>query len=151
MRIALYQPDIPQNAGAVFRLAACLNLPVDIIEPAGFVLNDANLRRVGMDYLDQTQITRHISWGAYVRDTKPARLVLLTTTATQRHVDFKFDANDTLMVGRESSGVPDEVHNCAEARIRIPMLPEARSLNVVTALTFALGEALRQVDGFPAS
>ena len=151
MRIALYQPDIPQNAGAVFRLATCLNLPVDIIEPTGFVLNDANLRRVGMDYLDQTQITRHISWGAYLRDAKPARLVLLTTAATQLHVDFKFDANDTLMVGRESSGVPDEVHNCADARIRIPMLPEARSLNVVTALTFALGEALRQVDGFPAS
>jgi len=149
MRIALYQPDIPQNTGAVFRLATCLNLPVDIIEPAGFVLNDANLRRAGMDYLDQTQIVRHMSWEAYVKAAKPARLVLLTTAATQRHVDFKFDAQDTLMVGRESSGVPDDVHDRADARIRVPMQPDARSLNVVTALTFALGEALRQVDGFP--
>jgi len=151
MRIALYQPDIPQNTGAVFRLAACLNVPVDIIEPAGFVLNDANLRRVGMDYLDQTRITRHISWDRYLSEAAPARLVLLTTAATQRHVDFKFDATDTLMVGRESSGVPTDVHNRADARIRIPMQPDSRSLNVVTALTLALGEALRQVDGFPAS
>lgn len=149
MRIALYQPDIPQNAGAIFRLATCLDLPVDIIEPAGFVLNDANLRRAGMDYLDQTRITRHISWSTYLADANPARLVLLTTTATQRHVDFKFNAHDTLMVGRESSGVPDEVHDRADARIRVPMHPDARSLNVVTALTFALGEALRQVDGYP--
>lgn len=149
MRIALYQPDIPQNTGAVFRLATCLNLPVDIIEPAGFVLNDANLRRAGMDYLDQTKITRHISWDAFLANAEPARLVLLTTAATQRHVDFNFHAQDTLMVGRESSGVPDDVHDRADARIRVPMQPEARSLNVVTALTFALGEALRQVDGFP--
>jgi tRNA (cytidine/uridine-2'-O-)-methyltransferase len=151
MRIALYQPDIPQNAGAAFRLAACLNVPVDIIEPTGFVFNDANLRRVGMDYLDQTQITRHISWDRYLSEATPARLVLLTTAATHRHVDFEFDAKDTLMVGRESSGVPDDVHDRADARIRIPMQPGTRSLNVVTALTLALGEALRQVGGFPAS
>lgn len=151
MRIALYQPDIPQNAGAAFRLAACLDVPVDIIEPAGFVFNDANLRRVGMDYLDQTQITRHISWDRYLREAAPTRLVLLTTAATQRHVDFDFDAKDTLMVGRESSGVPGDVHERADARIRIPMQPGTRSLNVVTALTLALGEALRQVGGFPES
>lgn len=151
MRIALYQPDIPQNAGATFRLAACLGLPVDVIEPAGFVMSDANLRRAGMDYLDQVEITRHVSWETYLSDSPPRRLVLLSTAATQQHVDFTFGPNDTLMVGRESSGVPDEVHNRADARLRVPMRPETRSLNVVTALTLVLGEALRQVDGYPQS
>ena len=151
MRIALYQPDIPQNAGAIFRLAACMGLPVDVIEPAGFVMSDAHLRRAGMDYLDQVDIIRHISWEAYLAATPPARLILLTTAATQRHVDFTFDANDTLMVGRESSGVPEEVHARADARLRVPMNPDTRSLNVVTALTFVVGEALRQTDGYPQS
>jgi tRNA (cytidine/uridine-2'-O-)-methyltransferase len=149
MHIALYQPDIPQNAGATFRLAACMGLPVDVIEPAGFVMSDAHLRRAGMDYLDQVDIIRHISWEAYLAATPPARLILLTTAATQRHVDFTFDANDTLMVGRESSGVPEEVHARADARLRVPMNPDTRSLNVVTALTFVVGEALRQTDGYP--
>ncbi len=151
MRIALYQPDIPQNAGATFRLAACMGLPVDVIEPAGFVMSDAHLRRAGMDYLDQVDIIRHISWEAYLAATPPARLILLTTAATQRHVDFTFDANDTLMVGRESSGVPEEVHARADARLRVPLNPDTRSLNVVTALTFVVGEALRQTDGYPQS
>ncbi|MDG2270632.1 MAG: tRNA (cytidine(34)-2'-O)-methyltransferase [Alphaproteobacteria bacterium] len=151
MHIALYQPDIPQNAGATFRLAACMGLPVDVIEPAGFVMSDAHLRRAGMDYLDQVDIIRHISWEAYLAATPPARLILLTTAATQRHVDFTFDANDTLMVGRESSGVPEEVHARADARLRVPMNPDTRSLNVVTALTFVVGEALRQTDGYPQS
>ena len=151
MHIALYQPDIPQNAGATFRLAACMGLPVDVIEPAGFVMSDAHLRRAGMDYLDQVDIIRHISWEAYLAAPPPARLILLTTAATQRHVDFTFDANDTLMVGRESSGVPEEVHARADARLRVPMNPDTRSLNVVTALTFVVGEALRQTDGYPQS
>lgn len=151
MRIALYQPDIPQNAGATFRLAACMGLPVDVIEPAGFVMSDAHLRRAGMDYLDQVDIIRHISWEAYLAATPPARLILLTTTATQRHVDFTFDANDTLLVGRESSGAPEEVHARADARLRVPLNPDTRSLNVVTALTFVVGEALRQTDGYPQS
>lgn len=105
----------------------------------------------GMDYLDQVDIIRHISWEAYLAATPPARLILLTTAATQRHVDFTFDANDTLMVGRESSGVPEEVHARADARLRVPMNPDTRSLNVVTALTFVVGEALRQTDGYPQS
>jgi tRNA (cytidine/uridine-2'-O-)-methyltransferase len=151
MRIALYQPDIPQNAGATFRLAACMGLPVDVIEPAGFVMSDAHLRRAGMDYLDQVDIIQHLSWEAYLAATPPARLILLTTASTQRHVDFTFDANDTLMVGRESSGVPKEVHARADARLRVPMNPDTRSLNVVTALTFVVGEALRQTDGYPQS
>ncbi|MDE0779477.1 MAG: tRNA (cytidine(34)-2'-O)-methyltransferase [Alphaproteobacteria bacterium] len=151
MRIALYQPDIPQNAGATFRLAACMALPVDVIEPTGFIMSDANLRRAGMDYLDQVDIIRHLSWDTYLADTPPARLVLLTTTATERHVDFTFDANDTLMVGRESSGVPDKVHDRADARLLVPMKPGTRSLNVVTALTFVVSEALRQTAGYPQS
>ena len=151
MHIALYQPDIPQNAGATFRLAACMGLPVDVIEPAGFVMSDAHLRRAGMDYLHQIRVTQHISWESYLAATPPTRLVLLTTAATQRHVDFTFDAGDTLMVGRESSGVPENVHNRADVRLRVPMNPATRSLNVVTALTFVVGEALRQIDGYPPS
>lgn len=148
MRIALYQPEIPQNAGATFRLAACLGVPVDLIEPAGFVMNDATLRRAGMDYLHEVEIVRHISWDRYLSEAPPSRLVLLTTRGNQRHVDFAFNPDDTLLVGQESSGVPDPVHERADARIRVPMRPETRSLNVVTALALALGEALRQVDGF---
>lgn len=151
MRIALYQPDIPQNAGATFRLAACLGLPVDLIEPAGFVMSDSNLRRAGMDYLSEVEIVRHISWDRYLAEAPPARLVLLTTRAKQRHIDFAFKADDTLLVGQESSGVPDAVHDRADARLRVPMRPETRSLNVVTALTLVLGEALRQIDGFSPS
>jgi len=148
MRIALYQPDIPQNAGATFRLAACLGLPVDLIEPAGFVMSDSQLRRAGMDYLSEVEIVRHMSWDRYLSEAPPARLVLLTTRGEQRHIDFTFKADDTLLVGQESSGVPDAVHNRADARLRVPMRPETRSLNVVTALTLVLGEALRQTDGF---
>lgn len=151
MRIALYQPDIPQNAGATFRLAACLGLPVDLIEPAGFVMSDSNLRRAGMDYLSEVEIVRHISWDRYLAEAPPTRLVLLTTRAKQRHIDFAFKADDTLLVGQESSGVPDAVHDRADARLRVPMRPETRSLNVVTALTLVLGEALRQIDGFSPS
>lgn len=151
MRIALYQPDIPQNAGATFRLAACLGLPVDLIEPAGFVMSNSNLRRAGMDYLSEVEIVRHISWDRYLAEAPPARLVLLTTRAKQRHIDFAFKADDTLLVGQESSGVPDAVHDRADARLRVPMRPETRSLNVVTALTLVLGEALRQIDGFSPS
>jgi tRNA (cytidine/uridine-2'-O-)-methyltransferase len=148
MRIALYQPDIPQNAGATFRLAACLGLPVDLIEPAGFVMSDSQLRRAGMDYLGEVEIVRHMSWDRYLSEAPPARLVLLTTRGEQRHIDFTFKADDTLLVGQESSGAPDAVHNRADARLRVPMRPETRSLNVVTALTMVLGEALRQTDGF---
>lgn len=150
MRIALYQPNIPQNAGAILRLAACLDCPVDLIEPAGFVLKDHGVRRAGMDYLDQVDLTRHISWEAFIDQLAPSqRLILLTTKATERHIDFAYGPDDTLLVGRESDGTPGNVHARADARVRIPIRPEARSLNVVTALTLVLAEALRQQDGFP--
>lgn len=150
MRIALYQPDIPQNAGAILRLAACLNIPVDLIEPAGFVLSNHGVRRAGMDYLAQVDLTRHISWDAFEAGVRPPqRLVLLSTKATERHIDFAFRPDDTLLVGRESNGVPQTVHARADAQLRVPMQAESRSLNVVTALALVLGEALRQQDGFP--
>jgi tRNA (cytidine/uridine-2'-O-)-methyltransferase len=150
VRIALYQPDIPQNAGAALRLAACLGVGVDLIEPAGFVLGNPRMRRAGMDYLDHVELVRHPSWDAYLGgDANPRRLVLLTTHATCAHIDFAFRADDTLLVGRESGGVPDDVYARADARIRVPMRSGVRSLNVVTALALVLGEALRQTNGYP--
>jgi tRNA (cytidine/uridine-2'-O-)-methyltransferase len=150
VRIALYQPDIPQNAGAILRLAACLNVPVDLIEPAGFVLGNHGVRRAGMDYLEQVDLTRHISWDAFEGGvTPPQRLILLSTKATERHIDFAYRPDDTLLVGRESDGVPQTVHARADAQLRVPMQAASRSLNVVTALALVLGEALRQQDGFP--
>lgn len=149
MRIALYQPDIPQNAGAILRLAACLDVPVDLIEPAGFVLGNQGVRRAGMDYLDQVDLTRHISWDAFESGvTPPQRLVLLSTKATERHIDFAFHADDTLLVGRESDGVPESVHGRVDARVQVPIRADTRSLNVVTALALVLGEALRQQNAF---
>ena len=153
MRIALFEPDIPQNAGAVFRLAACLGVPVDVIEPCGFLLDDRRLRRVAMDYGAQTDILRHASWRSYceVRAAarEPGRLVLLTTGADTPYMSFAFDPSDTLLLGRESAGVPEAVHAVADARLIVPMTPGARSLNVVTAAAMVLGEALRQTGGFP--
>lgn len=152
MRIALYQPDIPQNAGAIFRLAACLGLPVDVIEPCGFVLDDRRLRRVAMDYGGQAEIVRHATWDKYyaARTTRPAggRVVLLTTHGATPHIDFAFHPSDTLLLGRESAGVPESVHTAADARLIVPMANGARSLNVVTATAMVLGEALRQTGGF---
>lgn len=148
MRLVLYQPDIPQNAAAMLRLASCLGVPVDIVEPCGFVLDDARMRRVGMDYLGRADLRRHPSWEAFRREPE-GRLVLLTTGAALRYTDFAFRPDDRLMVGRESAGVPAEVHAQADARIRVPMAPGARSLNVVTAAALVLGEALRQTGGFP--
>ena len=150
MRIALFQPDIPQNAGAILRLAACLDLPVDLIGPAGFVLQNPGIRRAGMDYLDHVQLTHHTSWDRFEAClVPPRRLVLLSTKATERHIDFAFGPEDTLLVGRESDGVPEPVHARAGARICVPMRAGLRSLNVVTALAIVLGEALRQQNGFP--
>jgi tRNA (cytidine/uridine-2'-O-)-methyltransferase len=150
MRLALYQPDIPQNAGAVLRLAACMGVGADIIEPCGFVWSDRHLRRAGMDYLDQVALTRHASWTAFVRNRSGAgRLVLLTTRAPIAHTAFAFRADDTLLLGRESAGVPDEVHAAADASIRVPLAAGTRSLNVAMAAAMVLGEALRQCGGFP--
>lgn len=155
MRLALFEPDIPQNAGTMLRLAACLGVLVDLIEPCGFVLDDRRMRRAGMDYLDSVDLTRHGSWQAYVdcrtRLTKPGRLVLLTTKGNRAYTDFEFRADDTLLVGRESSGVPVAVHDAADARLAIPLRPGLRSLNVAVAAAMVLGEALRQTNGLPAS
>ena len=148
MRLALFEPDIPQNCGTLLRLAACLGLGVDIIEPCGFLWNDRRLRRAGMDYLTGVEVTRHSSWEAF-RRTARSRLLLLTTSAKQRYADFTFRHDDTLLLGRESAGVPDEVHEAASARLRIPMRPGLRSLNVALAAAMVLGEALRQTEGFP--
>jgi len=151
LRLALYQPDIPQNAGALLRLSACLGVPVDIIEPCGFVFDDRKLRRAGMDYLDQALFLRHSSWEAFHRviRTEGRRLVLLTTKGAARHDRFLFRPGDTIMVGRESVGVPAEVAGTASERIRIPMVAGRRSLNVALAAAMVTGEALGQLNAFP--
>ena len=151
MRVALYQPDIPGNAGAVMRTAACLGVGVDIIGPSGFAVSDRKLRRAGMDYLDRVDLADHISWEAYqdsLRD-QPGRLVLLTTKAKGSYLQFTFRADDILLLGRESAGVPEEVVEAAEHAIKVPMVPGMRSLNVAQALAMVLGEALRQTAQFP--
>jgi len=147
MRLALYQPDIAQNTATVIRLGVCLGVCIDIIEPCGFLFTDKGFRRAGMDYLELATVTRHPSWEAF----RPAgRLVLLTTGAELAYTDFAFHPDDTLLLGRESAGVPDEVHAAADARLRIPMRPGLRSINVALAAAMVLGEALRQTDGLPA-
>jgi tRNA (cytidine/uridine-2'-O-)-methyltransferase len=146
LHLALYQPDIPQNAGSLMRLCACLGVTLDIIEPCGFLLTDRNFRRAGMDY--RGEVIRHESWEAF-RPRMPGRLLLLTTRADVPYTDFVFEASDTVMVGRESAGVPDAVHDAADARLLIPMRPGMRSLNVAQAAAMVLGEALRQTRLFP--
>jgi len=150
MRLALFQPDIPQNAGALLRLGACLGVAVDIIEPCGFVLSDRRLRRAGMDYLKSAELTRHASWAAFrAARGQAARLVLLTTSATLPYHRFTFARDDTIVLGRESAGVPPEVHAASAARLIIPMAPGLRSINVALAAAMVLGEALRQTALFP--
>ncbi len=153
MRLALFEPDIPQNTGAILRLAACLRVGVDIIEPLGFILSDRRLKRAGLDYLDAVELTRHRSWQAFEagrqRSGRKRRLVLLTTRARLAYTDFAFRADDVLLIGRESAGVPQEVHDAADARVRVPMASGLRSLNVALAAAMVLGEALRQTEGFP--
>lgn len=146
MRLALYQPDIPQNTGTILRLCACLNVEAHIIEPAGFPVSDRHFRRSGMDYLDQVAIVRHDSWTAFSawRQDKGHRLVLFSTRAATPYLDFRFDDDDILLLGRESAGVPDDVAAAADARLLIPIAPGMRSLNVAMAAAMALGEALRQ-------
>jgi tRNA (cytidine/uridine-2'-O-)-methyltransferase len=150
--IALYQPDIPQNTGAIMRLCACLGVEVHVIEPAGFDLSDRALRRAGMDYLVHVRLMRHLSWQDFSgwRREQGRRLVLLTTSATRPYADFAFADSDVLLFGRESAGVAEAVHEDAEARLVIPVAAGLRSLNVATAAAMVLGEALRQTDGFPA-
>lgn len=148
MRLALYEPDIPQNAGAIMRLASCLAVPLDLIEPCGFLLDDRRLRRAGMDYLDGLDLVRHASWSRFLADRAPGRLILLTTRGATSHVGFRFQAGDTLLLGRESAGAPDHVHDTADARLVVPLAPGRRALNVALAAAMVLGEALRQLDTF---
>ena len=153
MRIALYQPDIPQNTGTILRLAACLDVGVDIIEPCGFVLDDKRMRRAGMDYLDAVDLTRHLSWDVFKDycEREKRRIVLLTTKSDRSYVDFEFKPEDVLLLGRESAGVPDEIHSSVQNRLTIPMASGMRSINIAMSAALVLGEALRQTDTFPCS
>jgi tRNA (cytidine/uridine-2'-O-)-methyltransferase len=151
MRLALFQPDIPQNMGAAVRLCACLEVPLDVIEPCGFPLSDKRLQRAALDYAPRAEIVLHPSWEAFLA--APARdlgrLILFTTRGAAPLHAFDFWPGDTLLFGRESEGAPEAVHQAADARLRIPLAAGARSLNLVTAAAIGLGEALRQVNGFP--
>jgi len=151
MRIALFEPDIPQNTGTILRLAACLGLEAHLIEPAGFPVSDRAFRRAGMDYLDQVSIARHVSWEAFEtwRRQEGLRVVLFTTRASKPYLDHKFRADDILLFGRESAGVPEKIHAAADARLVIPMLPGLRSINVAMTCAMAVGEALRQTREWP--
>jgi tRNA (cytidine/uridine-2'-O-)-methyltransferase len=153
MRLALFEPDIPQNLGAFIRLAACLGVPLDVIEPCGFPVDDKRIRRAAMDYYDLATVVRHASWAAFRRvhlEGRPSgRLVLLTTSGAAAFPDVAFQADDTLLLGRESAGVPQDVHDAADVRLRIPVQPGARSLNVALAAAMVLSEGLRQTAGFP--
>jgi tRNA (cytidine/uridine-2'-O-)-methyltransferase len=149
MRLALYQPDIPQNTGTILRLCGCLGIEAHIIEPAGFPSSDRAFRRAGMDYLDAVTITRHASWQDFEawRQSAACRLVLFTTRATMSYLAFRFAPDDVLLFGRESAGAPERVHAAADARLLIPMRPGMRSLNVAMAAALGAGEALRQTGG----
>jgi tRNA (cytidine/uridine-2'-O-)-methyltransferase len=150
MHLALYQPDIPQNTGTILRLAACLGVPVDAIGPAGFDLSDRALKRAALDYLPHVELVRHESFAAFdtARRQRGDRLVLLTTHGAMPYTDFAFRPDDILLLGRESAGVPEPIHELADARLRVSMRAGLRSLNVAVAAAMVLGEALRQTDGF---
>jgi len=149
MRLVLFQPDIPQNAGTILRLAACLDVPVEVIEPTGFVWSETRMRRAGMDYLDLARVTRHRSWDAYLAERPAGRLVLLSTRGATALPGAAFGADDHLILGRESAGVPDDVHAAADLAVRVPMREGARSLNVAVTAGIVLAEALRQTAGWP--
>jgi tRNA (cytidine/uridine-2'-O-)-methyltransferase len=151
MRLALFQPDIPQNLGAALRLGACMGVPVDVVEPCGFPLSDRAMHRAAMDYAEKVEVTRHSSWSRFLEAPERAqgRLLLFTTSGAAPFHKFRYRPDDVLLFGRESAGVPPEVHQAADARLFIPLVPGARSLNLVNAAAMALGEALRQTGGFP--
>jgi tRNA (cytidine/uridine-2'-O-)-methyltransferase len=150
MQIALYEPDIPQNTGTILRLCACLGVEAHIVEPAGFPVTDRAFRRAGMDYLDRVRLTRHGSFVAFEawRRAQGLRLVLLTTAAATSYLDHAYAADEVLLFGRESAGVPEGVHRAADTRLRIPLRQGLRSLNVAVAAAMVAGEALRQTGGF---
>ncbi|UIP06442.1 tRNA (cytidine(34)-2'-O)-methyltransferase [Erythrobacter sp. SDW2] len=150
MRIALYQPEIAGNVGAILRLGACMGTAVELIEPLGFVWDDKRVRRAAMDYIDHVAVTRHAGFEAFRATLGPeSRLVLFTTRAVQSPYDFVFRPGDVLLFGQESAGVPLEVAEACDARLRIPMRPEVRSMNLATSAALALGEALRQTGQLP--
>lgn len=151
LRLALYQPDIPQNTGTMLRMAACLGLAVEIVEPAGFDVSDRHLRRSGLDYLDHVALTRHRSFEAFEtwRRAEGIRLVLATTAGAVPYTEFVFRDGDCVLMGRESAGAPEAVHAAADARVVVPIRPGLRSLNVAVAAAMVMGEALRQTGGFP--
>ena len=150
LRLALYQPDIPQNTGALLRLAACFAVAVDLIEPFGFVFDDRRLRRAALDYAALAQVARHASWAAFMASrAADSRLVLMTTTGDVALDRFAFAADDTILLGRESAGVPPQVHATVDARVVIRLRAQARSLNVAQAGAIALYEALRQTGQLP--
>ncbi|MEI9890761.1 MAG: tRNA (cytidine(34)-2'-O)-methyltransferase [Caulobacteraceae bacterium] len=150
MRLALFQPDIPQNLGAALRLTACMAVPLEVIEPCAFPLTDKSLKRAALDYGEKAQTRLFPSWTAFIADParQEGRLILFTTRGGEPYHRFAFQPGDTLLFGRESAGAPDEVHSAAQARLLIPLAPGMRSLNVITAAAMALGEALRQTGGF---
>ena len=151
MIIALYEPDIPQNTGTILRLGACLGVAVHIVGPAAFPANEKAFRRAGLDYLDHVSVVNHVSFDTFEdwRKQEGRRVVLLSTKASNAHIDLTYRESDVLLCGRESAGVPEEVHRAADARVRIPMRQDLRSLNVAVSLAMVLGEALRQTGGFP--
>jgi tRNA (cytidine/uridine-2'-O-)-methyltransferase len=149
VRLAVYQPEIPGNLGAILRLSACFGVGVDIIEPCGFAFSDKRLKRAGMDYVDHVALTRHADWQAFLAQ-RPARVILLSSKSEGRLHDFAFAPDDILLLGQESAGVPDEVRADCSATVRIPLRPHVRSLNVAVAAGIALGEALRQTGQLPA-
>jgi tRNA (cytidine/uridine-2'-O-)-methyltransferase len=149
MRIALYQPEIAGNVGAVLRLAACMGVAVDIIEPTGFAFSDARMKRAGMDYIDIATMKRHVSWDAFLA-VQSGRLILMTTKGIESPYVYQFRTDDTLLFGQESAGVPPEVAGHCQARLRIPIAASARSLNLSVSAGIAIAEALRQTGGLPA-
>jgi tRNA (cytidine/uridine-2'-O-)-methyltransferase len=155
MRLCLYQPDIAANVGSILRLGACLATPCEIIGPCGFPFDDTRLRRAGMDYIEQAEYRYHASWSTFHAWRsgldRPARLVLLTTKGAETMPGFRFQPDDLLLFGRESAGVPEDVHAAADHRILVPMAPGARSLNLAMSAALVLGEALRQTEGWPGS
>jgi len=150
LHIALYEPDIPQNTGTVLRMAACLGLPVEVIEPCGFVWGGKHMRRSGMDYLDHVDVTRHLNWDTFEGNLPDQRRILLSTKADQVYTEFDFHEGDILILGRESAGVPEDVHDAVDARVTIPLKPGLRSFNLAIAAAMVVSEALRQLNAFPA-
>ena len=147
MRIALFEPDIPQNAGNIFRLGACLGIPIDIIEPAGFVIDDKRLKRASMDYYDYLDLTKHVSWEKFYEWSKKNsyQLILLTTKSQKSYYDYKFQPKDIILFGRESAGVPDYVHEAVHERLTIPMIKGPRSINLSSSVSMVAGEMIRQL------